>query len=158
MTPHFLCGSTDAMPCWWLCLLWCINDTHNRALAWNNAVFEYGWSCVHEPYQDPPSPSTPLSASHAFPSPVVMYIYVCLCLHFRYFSALFMFTSQLCESPPLLVVYFFHLISSYLKVLHAATLHKWDSSTFPFQSGRTICRKQVRTNLLHEKKQLKDLD
>lgn len=30
-----------------LCWLWCINDTHRKALAWNNAVFEYGWSCVN---------------------------------------------------------------------------------------------------------------
>lgn len=49
----FVCGNSEAMLCWCLCLLCCINDTHKRALAWNNAVFEYGWSCVHEPHQDP---------------------------------------------------------------------------------------------------------
>lgn len=48
------------IPSCWSCLLFSINDTHKRALAWNNALLEYSWSCVHEPYQDPPHPNPSL--------------------------------------------------------------------------------------------------
>lgn len=34
-----------------VCLLFNINDSHKKALAWNNALLEYSWSCGPEPYQ-----------------------------------------------------------------------------------------------------------
>lgn len=36
-----------------VCLLFNINDSDKKALAWNNALFEYDWSCDSEPYQYP---------------------------------------------------------------------------------------------------------
>lgn len=54
-----ICGNTE--PLWCVCFTTLMTD--KKALAWNNALFEYGWSCDSELYQY----LNPLFISHALP-------------------------------------------------------------------------------------------
>lgn len=139
---------TDVMHCWFLCWFGTLIALIKGFGLEQCSVWIWQIMCSWEVSRHP-HPTTPLPTSHSFPSPIVMCVYKYVCV---YILACFQLSSCVLISSTTHHCLFttVTLIYPCLKVLR--------THIFPFKSGRAICRKQVHTNLSHEKKQLKDLD